>query len=85
MQVQIYPNPAQNDLFVSFSEMEEFEEGEIILIDLNGRAVMRTQIFEFNNPIHVNLSEYQLSGGIYLLSVFVERENVLQKRIILMD
>lgn len=85
MKIQVYPNPTQRDLFISFSEQKDIEEGQIILMDFQGKQLLHRRFFTLSELIHLQFTELQLAEGIYALSVFADGQQVLQERIVIMD
>lgn len=79
---QVYPNPAQNRLFVEWTESTENEPIEIVLSDLYGKTIRHeTGIETFYSP----KAEIDLSGinpGIYLVSISNGKNIVASSKII---
>lgn len=70
-QIQIYPNPAKNNLTIINPESIKIES--VSLHDLMGR-----QIIEFE-PISLLLDISHLSSGIYLLKISYNNEQIVKK------
>jgi len=79
--IQIYPNPATNNLFVSIPSSNEGDLN-ISLIDLTGKELIsrNSDLITQNNLIHLDLSG--ISPGIYFLRVSNERNTITKKVIV---
>ena len=73
-QIQIYPNPAKNNLTIISPESIKIES--IALHDLMGQ-----QIIEFE-PVSLLLDISHLSSGIYLLKISYNNEQIVKKIIV---
>ena len=62
--VKVYPNPTNDQLFVSF---DNFESANIKLTDYTGRVVLKKQNYFINHERYIDLSF--LPSGLYLLSL----------------
>lgn len=61
--MNVYPNPASNELFVSFPD--EFFSNEITIFDTLGRQVFRVSNYENNSSIDISF----LNNGMYILKM----------------
>ena len=61
--MNVYPNPASNELFVSFPD--EFISNEITIFDTLGRQVFMMSNYENNSSIDVSF----LNSGMYILKM----------------
>jgi hypothetical protein len=71
LQTAVYPNPAVNQVQVSF-ELNNRENVSVDLLDLQGRQVARLYEGDINAGIYMrsfNLNEYNLKTGLYLISI----------------
>ena len=75
--VQVYPNPADNILTISYPELEN-QIGSVELIDVNGRLVKRSAIDLNRNNMNVS----EVEPGSYLLKISVEN-NFVYKRVVI--
>ena len=76
--VKIYPNPTAD--FINITTTDLFGEGEITLIDLTGRLVLKTSISLDKNQTSVDVSK--LNKGVYFLKVVTQQGNTIFKVII---
>lgn len=68
MKLQVFPNPAQYEVNVSFNE---FQSGKITLTDLSGCIVWQSEFF---NSERITIPIEYLSSGIYILTVYSQNE-----------
>ncbi len=71
--VQVYPNPSKGMVFIDTESLIE----EMQLFDLSGN-----QLLAIKNSNTLNLKDYQLSEGLYLLMIRDEFGSVFQERLI---
>ncbi len=62
--VKVYPNPTNDQLFVSF---DSFDSANIKLTDYTGKVVLKKQNYFINHERYIDLSF--LPSGLYLLSL----------------
>ncbi len=70
--VQLYPNPAQNEIVISLSSEERMEAVQLQLVDMMGRT-LHTEVVRINsgaNSFKLDVSE--LSAGTYLVDLRAE-------------
>lgn len=72
---RVYPNPAENELFVEFPNVQ----GSLTLVDLVGKAVLPAGLF--HGYAHLNLSG--LSAGVYVLRICNEFGTTWFKQVVL--
>lgn len=75
--VQIFPNPAQNELYLTF-ENNDLAKGELILFDIQGKFIHSQNI---DNQLINKINLAVIENGIYFLKVQLE-EGVLTKKIV---
>lgn len=75
VQLQVYPNPASDQ--ISF-QLPVDSEGELTLLDLNGKMVLRSRVKELNNSVDVR----SLNAGVYLINVKT-RDQIFQNKLII--
>jgi len=69
--IRIYPNPAQDVLFIELSE--SFDEGRLELIAFNGQLIYTKDILKLGeNPLKISL--YELEIGLYFIRILVKEE-----------
>lgn len=74
--IHIYPNPAQNILFINFEE-ESRKEALINIIDLNGRVVKTINNENTNSGLSVDISN--LSTGMYTIRFMYDNKVLVKK------
>ena len=74
MDLSIYPNPASSKLFLSCLN-ENFNNGEISVLDFSGRKIFSQKISSHQNEIDVS----SLPNGVYLLELKNEDEMITKK------
>lgn len=76
---QVYPNPAQNNVYINF-KAEKLGDGLLQLLDINGKLLRSKQIDirSFNNH---QMSLNDLTAGLYLIKV-VSEEYTLSSKIV---
>ncbi|MBI5217838.1 MAG: T9SS type A sorting domain-containing protein, partial [Bacteroidia bacterium] len=76
--LNIYPNPAQNLIYLKFSDIS-FSYGELFFIDMLGRKISgNKKIKSTKEPVDVSF----LPDGMYILHVVSENKKYIQKFII---
>jgi len=79
LDLHIFPNPADNQVSVSFDGTIEGEKITITLMDPAGRVV-RTEVIRANETSHLsNINLSDLSSGIYMMHVSGDRFNQMNK------
>lgn len=74
--IHIYPNPAQNVLFINFEE-ESRKEALINIVDLNGRLVKTINNENTNSGLSVDISN--LSTGMYTIRFMYDNKVLVKK------
>ncbi len=72
MEINVYPNPVENDLFINILSGSVAHRIEIY--DASGRLVYSDNIENMNNLINVNVSD--LHSGIYLMTITGDDQHV---------
>lgn len=74
--MDIYPNPANNEIFVEFHN--QFKEGDFVEIyDIRGRVLKQKFANSFDNKMSLDIS--QIPTGIYTVRVFAEGKIFIEK------
>src|SRR5690625_2405847 len=73
--VSLYPNPADNKIFI---ELETSESVEIEIFDLNGRKVKEGKTTAFSNEIDIS----DLNSGVYFVKINSEGKTKTKKLIV---
>jgi hypothetical protein len=76
LNINIYPNPANEVVNISFSNLPEIGT-EIIIMDVNGREIVRRTIENMNETINIQ----HLPGGMYLVKIKLNNNFKIQKLI----
>jgi hypothetical protein len=72
--IQVYPNPTENNLYIKF---ENVFAGEVRLIDLSGKVLVKTKIPKDSFEKQINLK--RLPNGIYTLTISDENQALVFK------
>ena len=78
MEVQVYPNPFNNEVHISFSSTKPMDTAEIILYDLMGRE-HNSSVSIVNSISEVTINTTQLLPGIYVLEMRVGQSRSTHK------
>jgi hypothetical protein len=80
--LSIYPNPANESIFINFRNIKTRGQSGISIYDLRGRLIFNsvTNMNASNNIKEVNVS--QLQSGVYLLKIDVDFQSVVKRIII---
>ncbi len=80
--VNVYPNPFTNNVFIECTNIKEQSAVEVLITDLTGKTVYRETNYDvgFSPKLKLDLSGIQ--SGIYLASITDENFNTVTKRII---
>lgn len=63
----LYPNPAQNEIHLSFNESELGELANLLLVDQSGREI-NSEVFHVND-LHHTVDCSKLTNGVYFIQV----------------
>ena len=82
--VQIFPNPIQNELNFTISGNEILKEGKISIISMNGKVIQSFQNFSIQvGKNSISLSDnFSMPNGIYYLKINSEKINGIQKFVV---
>ena len=80
LQLEIYPNPAANDLNFKVT-LKEFGTFDVEVFDLTGKLVYQSQFVNYPSWV-VNLSAGTIAPGAYLVRVKTKDESVTKRLII---
>ncbi|MEM6395098.1 MAG: M36 family metallopeptidase [Bacteroidota bacterium] len=80
LDMSIYPNPAQHEIFLQTSYQQPISNLNIRLIDLNGRVILTKAIGQLAGRQSINLGN--LPAGAYLVDVIAD-EGVYRERLII--
>ncbi|WP_221932251.1 T9SS type A sorting domain-containing protein [Flavobacterium zepuense] len=75
--IDIYPNPANNEVFISIPEAMSIKDVKVTVYDLNGRIVLEQPV----TGTHQRINIATLESGVYLFNITSNRGSVT-KRII---
>ncbi len=67
MEIELFPNPAQQEIFIQFSQALE-EDAAAIIYNMQGQLVSRHQILAEGN-IQNRLALPDLSNGLYKIAI----------------
>ena len=80
-QVDVYPNPTQDNLFVKLYSNSSSPDATVRLMDMVGRILFETNIHSFETEV-LNIPMQNFSAGTYLLSISDKLENISSYKII---
>lgn len=69
---EIYPNPAETELTIEFSEAAEYKA---IVYDITGKEITEKQFTELENVLDISM----LQTGLYYLKI-IDKDNVIQTK-----
>jgi hypothetical protein len=78
--VEVYPNPASNELFLQYQSKSETFEAQIF--DVSGRLLMTTT---FNNQNTATLNISILKQGFYIVNIVENNQITATKRFVKID
>ena len=73
-QLQIYPNPVQNEIFV---ETGVLKIGNVEIYDLSGRKLLHSKFSSVNSQLKINVSS--LLKGVYLIRVHTDKGLIIKR------
>jgi hypothetical protein len=76
--IEIFPNPASNILYIRFSSLPE-NGAKIVLMDVTGKQIFNTEVHSTIEKINTE----NLSPGIYLIKTSIQNQNRTHKIIII--
>jgi len=65
-EVRIFPNPAREQVNVSFTSRKEFSL-DIIIADISGRKLLKKKVFARNGTNNITLDVHNFEPGIYMI------------------
>lgn len=75
----VYPNPAQNSIFIRLNNINTTEENVISLIDVTGKIVLTKKT---NNNGTIEIDTQNLSNGVYFVQLANATLNIVSKIVI---
>lgn len=83
-ELQIFPNPAHERIYLNLSELSDFEVGTAVLVDMKGRVILE-EILKApnNNLVKGEIETGNLPNGLYNLIISTEKGRTSKKVIIL--
>ncbi|MFZ4800210.1 MAG: T9SS type A sorting domain-containing protein [Bacteroidia bacterium] len=75
----VYPNPAQNSIFIGLNNLNTTEENVISLIDVTGKIVLTKKT---NNNGTIEIDTQNLSNGVYFVQLANATLNIVSKIVI---
>lgn len=80
--MNVFPNPADNRITVSYKLPAGYHEGTLIVVDANGREIKRYTVDDTFSSL--SLSSEDLSAGTYFYSLYVNGERVSTRQLLVM-
>jgi hypothetical protein len=79
--IEIYPNPADNQLNIAFSAKDNVDLN-ISLIDISGRAIMQNMYSANSGTNLIKIDINNISRGIYFLNIMENNSSLNYKVIV---
>jgi hypothetical protein len=76
--ILLYPNPAQDKLYVQNNSNEDLKE--MLLFDISGKLISKFDLNQFQKEQFVNISRYD--SGIYIIKLTTGRSSIVKQLII---
>jgi hypothetical protein len=80
-EVRIFPNPAREQVNVSFTSRKEFSL-DIIVADISGRKLLKKKVFARNGTNNITLDVHNFEPGIYMIRLSGAKGALNQKLVI---
>lgn len=80
-QVQLFPNPAES-YFTLSSESYHIDGSEITINDVSGKILMQKTISSNTQNVRVNLEDYNLKSGVYMITLENKDQKAVKRLII---
>ena len=78
----VYPNPADDAVTLSFSDVDPIGKLEVQVTDMKGVAVLRNQYYSDFNELRTEMALDKLAPGVYTISVRGKETYSVKKLII---
>jgi len=65
LRLKVFPSPSSDLIYINFLDVNETSEGQLSIIDMNGKTVIPRQRILVNESNQIELSISDLSAGIY--------------------
>jgi hypothetical protein len=76
--LRLYPNPAKNDVTISFNSTMN-QSASLIIRSLSGNALIKKTIVLVTGSNRIQFSTNSLSNGLYLVQLVTDEKNFLNK------
>lgn len=76
---EMYPNPTQGDVSISYYINDGSSKSELKVLDLNGRLIYMEELLNQNNGILLPLSK--IDSGIYMVNITSDKGQMISKRL----
>jgi hypothetical protein len=77
----VYPNPAQDKVFIEFTPTNE-QDVSIDILGIDGRAVLHQSLSKISSAVKVELDLSSLSSGLYMLRLSGKKGSLITKLIV---
>ncbi len=74
----MYPNPAKGTTTIYINSFRESDQGECVLFNSSGQAVLVTPVSNGNNNINVG----SLAAGLYVVKIITNDKSVITMRLV---
>lgn len=81
--IEIYPNPAQSMVAISGADGFNLLNAELTFSDITGKQIFKHSILENSKEYRLNLQEYNLTPGVYLISITNQENQKAFKKVII--
>jgi len=80
-QVKIYPNPANSEVNLQFSEGFQNQEVKILLYNMLGKIVFQKKVVVSGSPVILNTDEFKT--GLYLIRIYGNNKNYYNGKLLI--
>ena len=80
LRFKIFPNPAENTVFLQLLEIENHQNVELELLDLRGRVVFKEMNVFINDTYNLNIEQF--NKGVYMIKLVSDKFSAYNKLII---
>ena len=81
--VQVFPNPATNNVMIDFKSISGHENVQLKMIDVMGRIVYDSGLISHVTSLKINTNNFR--NGLYYINLQIGLKNITKKLIILKD
>jgi hypothetical protein len=82
MHFNIYPNPANNELFVAYKLAEETSQAEFKIMNIEGNTLQSVQLT--NDKTMITINNLELPSGVYYYHIIADGKIIKTEKLIIM-